>query len=509
MKKIALLVIAVIMLGAFLHFRNLNGAVYMNEDEARAFTLMDSGPLIYLLCRPALSVSPQESTAFYVAATLGLAGIIIFYLLCRMLFDEAMSAYALMFYTVFPYRINYSRMLYPAVFIDFFVMLLLFSFFKGFLKKKPALMIFTGVFSAALIYVHPFSYSVLFGFIAASACYWYFNRERMRGAGLSRFAGCYILGFLLGYFVLQQTLLSINPNYEYTVNLFGFGKYITDATRITSNNLLNFFLTLKGVIFSSGWAVFRAVFVFSALSFSAILAFRNKNYNLIFFFISAVSGVLIFLAMTVLKVHEIRDRHFVWLCPVLSLSIAYFIVSLKDSRNNYLIRAGMILGAAVFLATSVFESYMVTVETYNTVYIRKWLAQNQIRKSQVLTCLHLHSEEDEEDVALPPVRKHPSWAITAQKYQIIWPLVYRAYLAGMFSYIIPSGMSSNVTLGNDDPVLANVKPVKSWVHPYSGFKYRFFDFKTVKGSSPQMINVYRLADVFSEGNLRSILARYK
>ena len=44
--------LAALTVGVFLHFRSWAGAVYIDEDEARAFNLMSTGPLLYLLCRP-------------------------------------------------------------------------------------------------------------------------------------------------------------------------------------------------------------------------------------------------------------------------------------------------------------------------------------------------------------------------------------------------------------------------------------------------------------------------
>ncbi len=506
MKKTTIIVIVAILAGIFLHFRNLDNAVYLSEDEARAFALMNSGPLIYLLCYPALAVSETESTAFYVAAALGLACIFLFYILCRLLFDEALTVYAVLFYAVFPYRINYSRMLYPPVFIDFFVLLLLISFWYSFIKRKPAVMALAGVFSAALLYVHPFSYSILFGLAVASVFLWSAQKERMRPRETFRSAGFYAAGFLFGYFLLERVLLMINPAYAYTAYLFQFGRHETEAIRSSTNNLVPFFITLRDIVTFSITDMLRALCVVSALAVTVVLALRRRDVRMTFFIVLACAAVSVFMLMTMLQFHEVRDRHFVWLCPLLSLCLAYTVRQVRERKQAVIRSVGAACGL-LFVGTSVFYSYRVTEETFKTVHIQKWLADNHIRKAEVVTCLHLVAPGDREVVSLPPVRESPSSTTAHQKFEIIWPLVWRAYTMGSVKYIIPSGMSSNVNLADGDRMLAHVKPVHSWVHPYSSFKYRFFDNRQKKGDPIKWINVYRLDDVFSAGNLYAIMSK--
>jgi hypothetical protein len=508
MKKTTVIVIVAILAGIFLHFRNLDNAVYLSEDEARAFALMNSGPLIYLICAPALAVTERESTAFYVAAALGLACILLFFALCRLLFGETLAAYAVLCYAVFPYRINYSRMLYPPVFIDFFVLLLLVSFWYSILKRKPAVMALAGVFSAALLYVHPFSYSILFGLLVASLFLWSAQKERMRPREAFRFVGFYTIGFFFGYLLLERILLMIDPAYAYTAYLFQFGQHEKEAIRSSTNNLIPFFITLWNIVTFSMMDILRALCVVSALAVTAVLAFRRRDVRVMFLIILACAAVSIFMCMTMLRFHEIRDRHFIWLCPLLSVCLAYTVLQMRKKKQAA-VRSVVAACGLFFLGTSVFYSYRVTEETFKTVHIQKWLADNHIRKSEVVTCLHLAAPGDREVVSLPPVKEHPSWTITNQKFQIIWPLIWRAYNMGTIKYIIPSGVSSNANLADGDPMLAHVKPVQSWIHPYSAFKYRFFDNRPKKGDPIRWINVYRLNDVFSAGNLYTITSKRK
>ncbi|OQX81026.1 MAG: hypothetical protein B6D56_03655 [Candidatus Omnitrophica bacterium 4484_70.1] len=504
-KEVYFLLILSLIVGAFLHFRNLNEAVYLDPDEARAFTILSSGPLIYLICRPIYKLFLTESSVFVWAGVLGFLCIIFFIFICRLSFDKKIVAYATFFYTIFPFRINYARRLYPAIFVDFFFLLLLLSLIYSILKNKIWMVTISGFLSSALIFIHPFTYCILWGIIVSLSYFWYKKREKIKVREAFKFSLLYFLGFIIGFFILERIFMEIKPGYIYSQQLFNFHKSVLLRVEGEGNNLASFFITLFKTMVASPTDLFRSTFVISAVLFSIFYLFKKKEKEnlLLYFIILTISGVGIFIIMAGLDLHKVRYRHFIWLSPTFSLCIAYFIKTNLQS-SNMIRKIIIILATVIFVFTSFFESYMVTEETFKMDKIKKWLKDNNIKKNEILTFLHLYSPGDKVGCSLPPVGKAPSYTPSNEKYLIIWPLVYRAYTLGLCKYIIPSGIGAHAHLEEDDVILKNVRPLVSWPHPYYKFKYRFFGSK-VREPTPLFINFYRLKDVFSKENFLLII----
>ena len=67
-------------MGFFLHYKNLQGTIYLNEDEARAFTLLSSGPMIRATGKPGyLAFGHTHTSDCLMLAPLGFLCISVFY----------------------------------------------------------------------------------------------------------------------------------------------------------------------------------------------------------------------------------------------------------------------------------------------------------------------------------------------------------------------------------------------------------------------------------------------
>lgn len=497
-KGLILLLIAALGLGFFLHFRNLFGAKFMDPDEARAMAMLPSGPFIYLLCRPLYALMQLEHSGFYTAAALGFGSILLFYLVTRKLFDRWNAVLSTLVFAFFPIRINFARSLYPAVFVDFFVLLLILVLVYVLMRKRYNAAIFAGMISAVLIAVHPFTYSVLFGIVLALILLWFFNRDKISLHEVRNFSFMYALGAIVWYFLLEQLFMRIKPGYIFTEQLLGFHSYSQDFTDVESffGGLGRFLAVLHRIIFESPITIFRGIFVGFSVIFSLKVFFRRKKSPLFFFIIYGIGGVTALLAGDLLNVHGgLAHRVLIWLCPVVSMCIGYCCteIFLKGSVvSKILVSVSFVL----FMVSSVHISYLVTTETFKTEMINTWLKKNNIPKTFVVTNLHLREKDDTDGASMFPVRHHRKWTKTNHRYQILWPLLSEAYRRKMVFYIIPSGIGGFAHLEDGDAVFQGVSPVKSWPHPYSQFKYRF----SFRGKSPDSynckINVYKLSDLF-------------
>ena len=486
------------LVGFFLHFRNLDGARILDPDEERAYSMLPSGPFIYLLCRPLFLLTRAEDSGFYVAATLGFVSIILFYFISRMLMDKWDSAISTLVFAVFPARISYARTLFPSVFIDFFILLMGLLVIAALIRKKEKEAILAGLLSMVLVAVHPSVYFMLSGFGMALALLWLFNREYLSFKKIMIGGIMFVLGLIAGYFLLELIFRMLREGYSFLGQFFEAYSTASDYSDVytVSGGLKSFFGHLWMVIFSSPLSVFRAFYVFSAVGFAFRTFFAKKKEPVFYFLVYACSGLGFFLVGNILGAHRgFEYRNLIWLCPVISWCVGYFCVKgvlVRKFAINVIIAAC----TAIFIISSFVISYKVTIETYKTDMLNEWLRENKIPKKYVVTNLRLREKGDTEKVSTIPLVLHKEWTKRDNRYQIVWPLVHKYYQIGRVFYIIPSGIGGHSHLEEGDVLFEGVAPVKSWPHPYASFGYRFpFRNKADMPYEPE-INVYKLSDIF-------------
>jgi len=506
--RLSIILLVIFAVAAILHFRNFYEVGYLSLDEARAFTLRPSGPMIFLLCRPIYAIFLTKSSVFYVAAFFGFMSVIIFYRICRLLFDKKFSVLATLFFAFFPFRINFTRHLYPAVFVNFFLLLLILTLLYSILRRKPPILIASGAFSTILFFIHPSVYSMHFGIGVSLLCLWWIkgSRSQIGIRYILRSLKNYIIGAIGTYVLLEAILFFANNGYSYTKQIFFYHDHVASYLSQEGNMIVNFISTFFKEMTYSARTILRSLFVVAALTATVILAFKEKKKELLFFIIAAVAGVGILFAVASLDVHAVACRHFVWLCPLFSVAIASFVTSLMYN-HKIVVKKLILLCAAAFIISSLWESYMVTEETFRVDGIKEWLKENNIDKGKVITYLKLYSPGDTTGVTKPPITSDVPLGHLNYTPKLIWKPIYHAHRLGKLEYIIPSGMGPNSRLAQGDIMLKNVKPMKSWVHPYANFKYRFFGrkLKMSKPSKPEdFISVYSLRDVFSADNFKAL-----
>lgn len=498
------ILILALALGAFLHFRNLDNAIFLDEDEARPFQLLNSGPLIYLICSPIFDIFLTQASVFYIVAFLGFFSIVLIYFIFRFSLDNRSAIYATLIYAVFPLRIDYARTLYPAIFVEFFFLLAFLFAYLSLLKRKAWLMVPVGIFSACILFGHYFGYALIFGIIMFILLFYFTQKRAMQDFNLLGSILRFVLGFLLAYFFLEKVLLMIDSNYFYIQKIISFYGFEIASAKYYIKELPAFIKTIVSRITLSTQSLIIAAVSAIALIFGFLIAFRKKKLNILLFSVPYISGTSLFILLASLQYHSIKERHFVWLVSLFSLLAAFLAIRLWERFQG---KVKIIIGAfyIFFLGLLFLESYQVTVETYKNTEIISWLENNNIMKKEVLTYWNLFTPKDKGKFNISPIpiyfedRKltnDPLWFIRDAKFRIYWPMIILAYQLGKCKYIITSGISSKFTLGEDEPFLQDVTPLKSWLHPYSRLKHRVY---YVKGQ-PHYIKVYSLAHVFVDTN---------
>lgn len=499
-----LILLFIFAVATFLHISNFNGAVYLQPDEERAFNLLKTGPLTYLFSRPFYDIFGTQSAVYYFAGCLGIINILLFYLIGRKLFGRALALSSTLFYAFFPFRINYARFLYPMIIIDFLFLLLILLINMAFLRKKKYIYSLIGFIITLLFYAHGATYSIVFGITLG--CLFLFKTYQEKEYREYILAFLFIfLGFIGGILILESLLKVFNRDYSYISNFIDWGKRVRQL--VVDKEIFFFLRDIGYKITANPFTVLRALLVGFSLIFFVIYSFSSRHKVFICAVIVFFSGPFLFVVFSLLEVHIIRYRHFVWICPFLSLSLGFCLYYFLTKKNKFVKGMAVVL-TIFFISTSIYESYLVTTETFKITPIDEWIKDNNIPKERILTNLVSISffKKGEDSVFLIPVVYIDSVP------HINWLAVYYLYLKKKVDYIIPTGLGMYVYLEDNDIVLKTVRPVKSWVHPYSVVKHRFaFDGLPPKndflyaGNKTFYINVYRLDDVFSPSNLGWVL----
>ena len=492
LKKNYLLVafILALVFSAFLHFRGLSGVTILDDDESRAFVLQGSGPLIYFICRPVYLLSGRDqASAFYIAALLGFFNIILFYLLCRKLFDKRLSMLSAIIYACYPLRMNYARTLYPAVFIESAFLLALLFLFSGLNTRKSWQGFVFGVSAVAIFFMHYSGYALVIALALA-----------VTGLSLWRkhfsFSREFILGLVAGCFIPLVLIIWFWPGQDYLQQVAQFmGRYKSYMTH--TGTLLYFNRAIFQQMLSSWQYIFISLFTAVSCLFVLVSLRVKRNKALVLLLLIFCTALFILQFATFLGAHPLNIRHIVWLVPLYSVCIAQLTFFLLSRRRAFVkITAGVVL--ALFICLTAYESYQITAETFTLTPIKDWLKANNIPKRQVITSWWMLNRAGEIDgVSLVPTAFQDNGG--SFEFGILWPLVFEAYRKGSCKYILTSGISGRFRLGEGDIMLKYVDPVMSWLHPYSKLKRRPF-------YEPQEVNIslYRLDDVFSDWNISTI-----
>ncbi len=498
------LILALILLaGAYLHFRNLSGISYLDEDEARAFNLLSSGPLLYLSCSWAYNLFGHvQSAAYYIAALYGFACILVFYRILNFFFEEDISLLAAGIFAVLPLRINFARTLYPAVFLDFYFLLALYLAYLS-VRRNGVFAFLSGVSASAIFFAHYCGYALIFGiavFFAANYLRSPSSGRRKALLAIFHFAS----GFIAGYLFLEAVLFNVGHGYLYSRQIFGFGQNEVKFSSSRNGALLFLGEIASGVTRSSSQMLIFAV-IASSLIFTLAYAFKKKEAGgLRNFLFPALAAVSIFIIAASFRLHAIRNRHFIWLgyCFALAVSFTAVYFLRHGSRGSRWVAAAV---TVLFVGTCVFESYQITVETFKIGEIRSWLKDNHIPLDKVATSWWYINVLGDKDIASeipgifvsrPGVDPDFWFMDPGTRFMIAWPLLFRVYTNGRIKYILTSGISSKIAIGENEEALRYVKPVKVWLHPYSRFWRR-----PLGGPGANYIRLYDLDDVFSPANL--------
>jgi hypothetical protein len=457
-----------VLAGAFLHFRNLDGVVYLDPDEARSTSLLKSGPMLYLLGRPiSLFFMWDQSALFYLAASLGFASIILFYGILRLMTTNRVALVSSFIYTLWPIRINFARTLYPSVFVEFFFLVSLLSILFGLKHKRPLYVALGGIMAGFEFFCHAYSYASIAGLLLMILLYTFFENNNDPCVRKSNLPLTFLCCAGLTGLGIGTSLYFIGDGYNFVVNLFQVGKYVMDWSRQDQMQITPGFFRMADPAFSP-------YLILGSLPFVILLvvkAFVRKNKTLLFLLAPFFGGSALFIVLGYLKLHVMFDRHFVWLSSVFALGIGSQVVSWMDHGGAVQKKVICIL-LALFTLVLMTRSYLITEETYKITEITSWLRSQDIKNSEVIThwwqINNSHHLKTKNVSSLIPGKfvpvDHPKPSelvmlenrLLSRRFQLDWRLIYVIYKSKGVRYLITSGLGVRTTFAGGNPARKNL-----------------------------------------------------
>ncbi len=474
----------ILVLGGFLLFSNLSAAIYMTEDEARPFQLLSSGQLIYLLSAP-LHFLHTQASVFYFVAFLNFLSLIIFYLLCRASIGRLAALFAAALYAVYPLRIDYARTFYPAAFMEVFFLTSVLCCYWALSRRRTWWMSWAGAFGACLFFIHYMGWALIAGILSAALFYCLAHRGVFSPRQTVGLFLKFILGAAAASIIITQ-VLSQCYGYDFFARMAGMYGSLPSSAAGTAQYLLGM----------GPW-----LFVLLAVIFFMVVFFLKIKDNAFgFFLILYLTAALLFCLPAFLGKYWVFERHFIWFisfyCLGTGAAVAYFMRSFGMK-----VRAACILIFLAWAGVCAFKSYEIMRETFQITPMIQWLKERGIPKEQVLTFWKLREPTDIKGTSYIPAyleKKNYVLSSAGPKLRILWPYVYKGYLAGRCRYLITSGIDDQRFLvGEGEPLLVAIRPLVSWPHPYSQFSHRSF----YRPGTTVEIKLYDLKDVFSQKEL--------
>ncbi|MDD4294677.1 MAG: glycosyltransferase family 39 protein [Candidatus Omnitrophica bacterium] len=465
-----------------LYFSNLYGAVYLQPDEARAFTLLGTGQFLAIINYPVISIFKSEHSAFYLFAFFGLMNVVLFYYVVKDVFNKNIAFFSFLFFAVFPFNVNYIRSLYPVVFMEFFLILFFLYLYKFHNKKRLTTAFVLGLLAGMLFFVHPVSYFVVLPAVGYFA--FLFIQEKTTYESLIKYFLILLTGIIAAVLFVALACHLIDKNFDLWGGLFSVGGMTVHDAKMTDavfliKDLVRRCLRSRYEIVKSILTIF---FIFSGI----VLGIRNKDKYIRFVLFTVLGWLFFYFSLGFLEIVVVQYRHIIWLSLPFALFIGY-VVSYNGLTGNVYRRRAVYLCAIILFGIFVFEDICIVRETFRKDVINSFLKENNIRKDRLITMLHLYEDDDAYYVSRVPTYVHRG------KRLIAWPYLRKAYNAGLFDYIIPEGLGAYVTVGLKDPMFEGVKPVKTWPHPYKAYKYRH-----PYTNEDVSFNMYRLSDIFKD-----------
>lgn len=487
-------------LSAFLLFSNLRGVIYLSEDEARPFVLLSSGQLLYLIGRPVFDVFRTQESVFYLVAALNFLSLFVFYALARRAFGRGAALLAALAYAVFPLRIEYARLLYPAGFMELFFVSALYFAYRAVEEDRPVWMIPAGAFTALAFFAHYMAYALAAGL--AFACVLVWTGKRTAPSRCAVHVARAALGFaaVLGALYAVLKVFHHYDFFEAFVNFRHDSPYYQEKGQAAGY--------LAGIVSHTLHSPFELAMAL-AVSISAVFGAREifcRGRGAFFAGVLFAAGTLLVVS-AVGGQHLLYGRHWPWAASLLSLGFGAGAVRL-GAKLSLRARAAALAVFALWAAAAFYQSLGIVRQTFHITEINAWLRAHDVSRGEILTSWKLREKSETGDMRPLPVyspekisTENPSWLKTA-RLRIAWPAVYEAYRRAGARYVITSGLDELRcgTGQDDDPLLKGVEPLASWPHPYSSMESRSF----YRPGTHYTIRVYRLSDVFSPENYRRL-----
>jgi len=491
-NKLATFILATSLVqGGYLRVWGLAGGKFLSTDEYR--TILDfnkrvlaTGPFLNLVYKiPMLIWGRSQHIVLYTTAFWGILSILMVFVIGRMLFNDKVGCYAALFISLSAVHVKYSRTGYAIVF-QTFLLLIAFLFLVFYFKdeKLRFIIVSGGILGLAFLVYVP-SYAAIVACLVLLPVI-------LKSRGFSS-KKIFSVAALLGIMVLMLLLVCeivgrINTS-SYFVELSDYKSKTSYFANVTAGKL-NFsapFEAFEGIARYGGGLQLWLMII--GVSYCIVVCFlkRDKRLFLLSGFI-CISFLVLYL-MSLFAFHTVRLRRIVYLIPFSCICLSYLIYHVELVTNKYL----AVLLLVIFSIYSFPKCFQVTKETFTMKPIVDWLERQKISRHNILSALDLSEDGD----GMAPINiplKYPNGNIIDwEKVKIIYRRKAMRYI--LVPGLLTPGQRTRPLIGNGDPVLKKVKPVKTWAHPYNIPNIKLMRSKAY-GFDVQDFAIYDLEEIF-------------
>jgi len=481
-----ILLVLALALGSLARLWNLDGARFLWPDEFRS--IQPLSPMN--LCRvPFLNVvykagmfviGRSQENAILLTTLLGIASVPLVYLVGKKLFGGRAAGFAALFMAVSGIHVEYSRTAYPAS-LQCLLLLAAFYFLLCHLERPAryhALPVLTGFLLGLSFLTYAPSYAVIGAFVVLYAVV-----LRMRKADWPRVAGSamVLVMAIISALVLCQILAQFG-GMSYFENVLEYQKTteVYAAANIGRFSLAAPWVSLKEFWTAGGWS--QSLLALASAVFAVAQALRRRDERWVLLAGLIIGGYLILAVFCFFGMHVIFPRRIVFLAPFLALA-GGGLMEWMGARWRRVLPVALTGG---MIAVSAPDLYAVTQWTFRIKPITRWLKENGIEKGQITSYVDLIEKADtSRQFGVPGGYPEEHWQ---GQFQIDWRGVSMLRQTQGVRYILTSGLGSLSQIGENDQLLQDITPIKSWPHP--------INLRSESGDKKQDFKLYDLQEVF-------------
>ncbi|MEI8344937.1 MAG: hypothetical protein WCG06_02575 [Candidatus Omnitrophota bacterium] len=506
----------IVSLAGYFYFANRSGAMPGQSDESRAYHFTLYSPMIYIVSSFFMQLLRAFDAPYYAIAFVGTLNVLMIYALTRRMFSAAAAVFAAIFYACYGFPLGQSLALCYPTYVIFFCLMAFYGVVAALESGRMGPLCLAGAAMSLMFFFNASAYAPILALTAVGA---YSANRKIFGAriGVLPFLSALALGAIITYLACEFYIYRVFGTRPiagfvyspYWKHLFWYhaspdtGTVELMGAAATTGLIRTIF---KRAFFESPEALFRNGFIVVLMSIAMVAMFKRADRRLrIVVGFGMICLVLLF-AGGLFRIHVIHRKPIAPVAISIAMAAGYSIQYLLE-RFKRPARKLFWLTLAIYLGLSGFQCQRIVGSMVSREPILRYLKEHRIPTSQVLTLVPFINTYQEQVKGIGPMilpiifNPRASDHLKGIYNLIDWPRVFGVYGKGQSRYYVTSGIGTQVNIGNNDAILADVQPVKIWDFNPANNRYLY------EVQKHHDIRLYALSDIFDrKDNMKRLMS---